>query len=109
VRTESVSERPGEIMKRLISALVVGVASVTLLVPAAPANAGGCVSRGEFRHVHRGMPMARVHHVFGTKGHLKKRVGRRVIRVYNPCPSHSAISVVYRRHHLSGKAAAWHR
>jgi hypothetical protein len=96
-------------MKKLSSALVIAVASVTLVVPAAPATAGGCVSRGEFRQVHRGMPISRVHRVFDTRGRLDLRVGRISIRKYNPCPRRSAVSVTFRRGRLTAKVGIFRR
>ena len=95
-------------MKKYIRALVVSVASVTLLMPAAQADAAGCVSKGEFNRVHSGMSVSRVHHVFGTNGRRTFRHGVISIRRYRPCPQHALVRVAYRRGHVSAKAAFWH-
>ena len=95
-------------MNKYLRALVVAVVSVTFLVPAVPANAAGCVSKGEYRHVHRGMTMSRVHRVFGTSGRQTFRHGAVSIRKYRPCPSHSRVQVSYRRGHVTAKLALWH-
>ena len=95
-------------MNKFLRALVVGVVSATLLVPAAQADAAGCVSKGEYRHVHRGMAMSRVHRIFGTHGRLAVKVGRISVRRYSPCPQHSIVRVYYRKGRVSAKAAAWH-
>lgn len=95
-------------MNKYLRAVVVAVVSVTFLVPAVPAGAAGCVSKGEFRQVHRGMTMSRVHRTFGTSGRQTFRHGSITIRRYRPCPRHSLVRVYYRRGHLSAKRAFWH-
>lgn len=95
-------------MNKYLKALVVAAVSVTFLVPAVPASAAGCVSKGEFRQVHRGMTVSRVHRTFGTSGRQTFRHGTITIRRYRPCPRHSRIQVSYRRGHMTAKVALWH-
>ena len=95
-------------MKRFLSALAIGVASVTLVVPAAQADTPGCVSKGEFDHVHTGMSMSRVHRLFDTNGRLGVAASGFSIRKYRPCPRHSFVRVSYRKGHVTAKAALWH-
>jgi hypothetical protein len=95
-------------MNKYLRPLVVAVASVTFLVPAAQADAAGCVSKREFHHVHHGMSMSRVHRIFGTDGRRTSVHGVISIRRYPPCPAHSLVRVYYRRGHLSAKGAFWH-
>ena len=90
-------------MRKCLSTLVIGMALVTAVAPAAQADTRGCVSKGEFDHVHRGMAVSRVHRIFDTNGRLEVSLGRMSIRKYRPCPRHSAVSVTYRRGHVSAK------
>ena len=94
-------------MNRILRALVVGVVSVTLLVPAAQADAAACVSKGEFRAVHVGMSMSKVRQIFGTKGHRTPVHGIVAIRRYNACPQNSFVRVAYRNRHMTFKKAIW--
>lgn len=83
-------------MKKFLSVLVIVLASVTLAVPAAQANAPACASRREARHVHQGMSVVRVRRIFDTAGHVASRTGRTTIRSYRPCRRLHAVSVAYR-------------
>jgi hypothetical protein len=92
-------------MKRA-AILVAGaiLASSAPIVSASPgaADTPGCVSRQEFYQVHRGMRMARVHHVFDTAGRLARRDAHRMNRYYKICgvpfTPRQAVHVVYRKH-----------
>jgi hypothetical protein len=95
-------------MRKSICALALIVTSIGIGAPAAYADSAGCVSKAEYRHVHGGMQMWRVHRIFDTRGHHV--VGRVVeVRSYRGCPRHSAVSITYRHRRVSAKAAVWGR
>ena len=90
-------------MKKYLSALAIGMALVTVVAPAAQADTPGCVTKGEFDRVHNGMRISRVHRVFDTAGHVDVHVGNLSVRKYRTSPRHSAVSVTFRRGHVSAK------
>jgi hypothetical protein len=94
-------------MKKYLSVLAMTVAFVTVAAPVAQADSPGCVSKGEYAHVHRGMRMSQVHRLFDTDGRVDLSIGRVSIRKYRPCPRHSLVKVSYRRGRVSAKAALW--
>lgn len=100
-------------MRKVLCALVLAVVSTCVAVPAAQADTPRCVSKREFRHVHRGMSKGRVHHVFDVKGRrvsFSRHDGTTSeIRRYRPCRRRSAVSVAFSNGHLSAKSAVWHR
>src|SRR5262245_43737181 len=66
-------------MKKILAIIVTAVALAvpTVVLTAPPASADtpgsssyppGCVTKQEFRKVHRGMHKKRVHHIFGHRG-----------------------------------------
>ena len=67
---------PKDDMKKFLITAVLALLTVggTIAVTDAPASAApgspGCVTRSEFRQVHRGMTQAQVQRVFGTRGEL---------------------------------------
>ena len=87
------------------------VASVTVrpVMAERTADSPRCVSKGEYRQVHRGMSRGQVHRVFDTRGHRRAfaRVGRfrSEVRVYRGCGRRSAVSVAYSRGRVRAKSA----
>ena len=62
-------EQRGRHMKQGLSAFVLVLATLTSVsTPAQAATPGRCVSRGEYRQVHRGMTKHHVHRIFDTRG-----------------------------------------
>jgi hypothetical protein len=51
-----------------LSVLAVVLGATVVAPTAALADTPGYVSRTEFRHIHKGMGIARVHHIFDTAG-----------------------------------------
>lgn len=98
-------------MKKLLCALAFAVASIGVGVPAAQADTPRCVTKAEYRQVHRGMAKGRVHRVFDVRG---RRVAfskhRRVtseIRRYRTCRRRSAVSIAFGNGRLTAKSAVW--
>lgn len=104
-------------MKRALAVLTIAVAG--LVVPTSPALASGtpgCVIKGEYRAVKKGMTKTKVAHVFGTGG---KRLSiassggyASEIRTYKACSKYSVVSIAFDRRpggafRLSAKAAVW--
>ena len=54
---------------RLLITVLLAVGSVFAAPLPAQSDTPGCVVRTEFRQVHDGMPMGRVHRIFDTSGH----------------------------------------
>ena len=105
-------------MRAPIAALAVAaLATIGLVAVDAPAQAaGGCVTRAEYRQVHRGMTKAKVDRKLGTRGHRETgaRSGgyRSEIWSYNTCDRWSVVSVAYDGRtnaplKLSAKSAVW--
>jgi hypothetical protein len=99
-------------MKQGLSAFALVLATLTgVSTPAQAAIPGPCVSRGEYRQVHRSMTKHRVHRIFDTRGRrtaFSRRGGVTAeIRRYRGCPRHSAVSVAYGNGRVRGKSASW--
>jgi hypothetical protein len=100
-------------MKHLRKRIAVlgGTAAIAVggLAALGPANAaaGGCVSRGEFHRVHRGMSQHHVAHIFGTNGKQEFRIGSSSTRKYNACTRFGFVTVDYKRHYVKHKSAFW--
>jgi len=75
---------------RIATALgTLAVAGSTVLVaipaPASAAGSPGCVTRAEYRQVHRGMSQARVRHIFETRGEFDSGHAGGYTRWYGAC------------------------
>ena len=96
-------------MRRTLCALAIAIAGIGVAAPPAQADSPRCVSKGEYRQVHRGMSRGQVHRVFDTRGHRRAfaRVGRfrSEVRVYRGCGRRSAVSVAYSRGRVRAKSA----
>jgi hypothetical protein len=95
-----------------LAALTVGTAGALTLAPApASADTGGCVTKTEFRKVHKGMKKQRVHRIFDTRGHrdaFAQSGGHTAeIRSYRTCSPYSAVAISYGDGRLDGKSAVW--
>jgi hypothetical protein len=76
-------------MRRWTISLAAAIFGLAMLigVPQASAGTPGCVTRGEFRQVSRGMPIARVHNIFGTTGvFLDRQTSPRGLDVFRGYP-----------------------
>jgi hypothetical protein len=98
-------------MKKMLCGLALAVASFGIAVPTAQADTPRCVTKGEYRQVHRNTRMPRVHRVFDVRGRrvAYARVGRFTseVRVYRTCRRGGAVSVSYGNRRLKGKFAIW--
>jgi len=73
---------------RLIAVLVTSAISsfgLVALAPPASADTPGCVTRGEYRHVHRDYTKPRVHRVFDTNGEFWDGHAGGYTRIYQVC------------------------
>lgn len=106
-------------MKRALALLI--ITTTGFIVPSGAAHASGspgCVTKGEYHAVKKGMTKAKVAHVFGTSG---KRVSiassggyAAEIRNYKTCSRYSAVSIAFDKNpggvfRLSAKSAVWVR
>jgi hypothetical protein len=89
----------------LTSVAVVGLPSV------AQADTPGCVTRAEYRHVHKGMTKHRVAHIFDTAGKREAYATSggytAEIRSYKTCRRYSAVAISYGNGRLDAKSAVW--
>lgn len=98
---------------RLLIAVLLAVGGALAAPAAAQAGTPGCVVRTEFRQVHDGMPLARVHRIFGTAGHQTSVIvvgGQlHVARNYRAClhPKKSFVQVHYADGLVVAKFAIW--
>jgi hypothetical protein len=104
---------------RIVGATAAFIAASAIALPVAHAEGGDqrpCVTRGEYRAVHRGLSKARVHAIFDTKG-KRQAISwsggyASEIRSYKTCRRYSAVSVAYDKKpggafRLSAKSAVW--
>ena len=94
-------------MKRL--ALVFAGVLLSSLTAVTPAHADtpGCVTKAEFRKVHKGMKMRRVHRIFDTKGQ-PAAFTTSITRIYSPCKAMGSVTVKYRSNHrVKSKSGQW--
>jgi hypothetical protein len=80
-------------------ALAVGV--VTLAPAPASADTPGCVSKTEYRKIHKGMTKKRVHRIFDTRGWFADGGGGGYSRAYLSCNHQHVAYIEYST--LSGK------
>ena len=108
--------RPIKKMAAALAATAVASFGVVALAPAASADTPGCVTRAEFRQVHKGMTKTRVHRVFDTSGRRQAIAHSggytSEIRSYNPCSRYSAVSLGFDSGpgeplRLNAKSAVW--
>jgi len=103
---------------RLVPAAVAAV-SIALLAPAVPAVAAdspNCVSRSEYRKVHRGDGKNKVHRIFDIDGRrqaISQGGGYAFeVRSYKSCTKYGAVSIGFEKEgggkwKLSSKSAVW--
>jgi hypothetical protein len=101
-------------MNRIFSGIAVGAVLASGLVLANPSEASAqesCVTRAEFRNVHRGMSKAAVHRVFDTSGRRSaiSHAGGYTfeIRSYRACTQFGAISIGFENGRLQSKSAVF--
>src|SRR5215211_784053 len=100
-------------MKKVIAAGIATLALLGMGAETAMADTPDCVTRTEFRHVAKGMRMARVAAIFDTRGkqawYYSASYGfpAEQGREYNPCPACAYVEVDYKRRYgvwrVSGK------
>src|SRR4051812_916295 len=105
-------------MKKLLASAAVLASATTPLVLAAPAQADtpGCVTRAEYRAVHKGYTVRHVRNIFDTWGHrdaisTSGGYGSQ-IRSYHTCSRYSAVSISFSKnpgglYRLAAKSAVW--
>jgi hypothetical protein len=100
---------------KLLAALAVVTVASLALVPTASADTPGCVTKTEFRKVHQGDSIRRVHRIFDTKGKQSAYSSGGgyafQIRDHKGCPTYSFVSISYERKggiwRLDSKSAVW--
>lgn len=82
-------------MKRL--ALTVAAILLSAFATAVPAQADtpGCVTRAEYRHVHKGMTKERVHRIFDARAHRAEGIDT---FYYNTCKPNHFVLIEFRRY-----------
>ena len=95
-----------------IAAITTGAALVLAPVAiAAPAEAGGCVTGGEFRRAKNGMSKATVATIFGTGGKRSAiaRAGGYVseVRTYNTCSPYGSVAISYMNGRVQAKSGVF--
>jgi hypothetical protein len=109
----------GSLFRRALTGTLAGALLATSAVAVMPMTASadsGCVTRTEYRRVHHGYSMGRVHRIFGTRG---KKVSEfsgygyaSQMREYDTCGSSWGFVFVsfdreYGTYRLSYKSAYW--
>jgi hypothetical protein len=96
---------------RLLAVVVLALGTVTIAAPAQAAGTPGCVTRAEYKAVHKGNSLTRVKAVFGTGGTRMSRVvfggSSAEIRSYRTCSVYSSVVVSYSDGLVQNKAAVW--
>jgi hypothetical protein len=89
----------------LTSVAVIGLPTV------AQADTPGCVTRAEYRHVHKGTTKHRVAVIFDTAGKREAIAHSggytEEIRTYKTCSRYSAVAISYGNGRLDAKSAVW--
>lgn len=100
---------------KFLSAIALALVSLAF-APLAAADTPGCVTRGEYRAVHKDYSIARVHRIFDTDG---RKIGgakgggfASQVRSYRTCRSLSSVVMQYDRSRgtiwkLTAKSAVW--
>ena len=102
-------------MKKLIGAASAVCLSAGLVLAAAPAQAGSerCVTRHEYRNVHRGMEKANVHNRFDSAGKQTSAFSiggdHYQSREYKPCTDrrYGFVWVDYKNGRVQSKGVYW--
>ncbi len=100
---------------RFLSAIALALVALAF-APLAAADTPGCITRSEYRAVHKDASIARVHRIFDTDG---RKIGgakgggfASQVRSYRTCRPHSSVVIQYDRSRgtiwkLTAKSAAW--
>ena len=107
-------------MKRVLVVTAVALAAVAVTVSPVSAATGnatsGCVTKAEYKRVHKGATLAKVAQTFGTPG---KRMSIATsggygaqVRNYPTCSPYSAVAIAFDKnpgglYRLSAKSALW--
>jgi hypothetical protein len=100
---------------RFLSAIALALGSLAF-APLAAADTPGCVTRSEYRAVHKDDSFARVHRIFDTDGRkiggAKGGGSASQVRSYRTCRPHSSVVIQYDRSRgtiwkLTAKSAVW--
>ena len=99
-------------MKKILVTLATAIALAfpTVMLTASPTSADtpGCYTKREYRKVHKGMKIKRVHRIFDTQGWLVDGGGGGFIRAYKGClPRGHVAYITYRLPAHPGPARIW--
>jgi len=96
------------VIATFVATMVLGFAGLSgPMTSTARADSPGCVTKGEFRRVDRGMTRRRVARIFDTNGRLASRYGAYATRDYNPCARFASVSVEYKHGRVIHKYGFW--
>jgi hypothetical protein len=95
----------------LVASTAIMLGGTAIIAPAAQADTPGCVTRAEYRSVHKGMTKAKIARVFDTAGHRMAFATSggytSEIRNYKTCSPYSVVSIGYGNGKLDAKSAVW--
>jgi hypothetical protein len=77
--------------------LALAVGGVAVTGGPAAADTPGCVTKKEYRHIHKGMTKKRVHRIFDTHRSWGSGGGAVYTRTYQSCDFHHAAWIRYKR------------
>jgi hypothetical protein len=77
--------------------LALAVGGVAVTAGPAAADTPGCVTKKEYRHIHKGMTKKRVHRIFDTHRNWGTGGGAVYTRTYQSCDFHHAAWIRYKR------------
>lgn len=77
--------------------LALAVGGVAVTAGPAAADTPGCVTKKEYRKVHRGMTKRRVHRIFDTRGWFADGGAGGYSRVYRSCDFQHAAFIEYKK------------
>jgi hypothetical protein len=103
------------VRKVLAVAALVVVGATVAAADASAADTPGCVTRGEYRSVHRGDSMSRVHRIFDTERRMSIATSggyASQVRTYRTCSRLSSVAASFskrpgRAWRLDAKSAVW--
>ncbi len=78
-----------------------------MTAPPASADTPGCVTRAEYKSVHRHYSQLRVRHIFDTPGKLSYQSGSYKTREYNTCTKYGYVAVSYRHGRVISKTGSF--
>ena len=89
--------RPVRALAVLTAGVVLALVGGTAISPPATADTPGCVTKKEYRKIHKGVTKKRVHRIFDTSRNWGTGGGAVYTRTYQSCDFHHAAWIEYKR------------